>query len=96
MFEELAYADGSTGWSTMANITSSAFAAIYTGDDAAKAMFGADGRGIHAGMLGPGRHRAARPTAASWSPASTSSAPGARTPRGSAPVRKRSTPTASR
>src|SRR5262249_40857291 len=36
VFEELAYADGSTGWSTMANATSSAFAAIYTGDDAAK------------------------------------------------------------
>jgi alkylation response protein AidB-like acyl-CoA dehydrogenase len=53
VFEELAYADGSTGWSAMANATSSAFAAIYTSDDAAKAMFGPDGRGIHAGMLGP-------------------------------------------
>jgi len=53
VFEELAYADGSTGWSTMANATSSAFAAIYTSDEAAKAMFNADGRGIHAGMLGP-------------------------------------------
>jgi alkylation response protein AidB-like acyl-CoA dehydrogenase len=37
----------------MANATSSAFAAIYTGDEAAKAMFGPNGRGIHAGMLGP-------------------------------------------
>ncbi len=53
VFEELAYADGSTGWSAMANATSSAFAAIYTSDDAAKAMFHPDGRGIHAGMLGP-------------------------------------------
>ena len=53
VFEELAYADGSTGWSAMANTTSSAFAAIYTSDDAAKAMFNADGLGIHAGMLGP-------------------------------------------
>jgi alkylation response protein AidB-like acyl-CoA dehydrogenase len=53
VFEELAYADGSTGWSTMANATSSAFAAIYTGDEAAKTMFGPNGRGIHAGMLGP-------------------------------------------
>jgi alkylation response protein AidB-like acyl-CoA dehydrogenase len=53
VFEELAYADGSTGWSTMANATSSAFAAIYTSDEAAKAMFATDGRGIHAGMLGP-------------------------------------------
>ncbi len=53
VFEELAYADGSTGWSAMANATSSCFAAIYTGDEAAKAMFNADARGIHAGMLGP-------------------------------------------
>jgi alkylation response protein AidB-like acyl-CoA dehydrogenase len=53
VFEELAYADGSTGWSTMANATSSAFAAIYTGDEAAKTMFGPNGRGIHAGMFGP-------------------------------------------
>jgi alkylation response protein AidB-like acyl-CoA dehydrogenase len=53
VFEELAYADGSTGWSAMANATSSAFAAIYTGDDAAKKMFGPNGRGIHAGMFGP-------------------------------------------
>lgn len=53
VFEELAYADGSTGWSAMANATSSAFAAIYTGDEAAKTMFGPNGRGIHAGMFGP-------------------------------------------
>jgi indole-3-acetate monooxygenase len=53
VFEELAYADGSTGWSTMANVTSSCFAAIYTGDEAAKTMFGAEQRGISAGMLGP-------------------------------------------
>ena len=37
----------------MANTTSSAFAAIYTSDEAAKTMFNADARGIHAGMLGP-------------------------------------------
>ena len=30
VFEELAYADGSTGWSVMANVTTSCFAAIYT------------------------------------------------------------------
>jgi alkylation response protein AidB-like acyl-CoA dehydrogenase len=52
VFEELAYADGSTGWSTMANATTSCFAAIYTGDDAAATMF-ADRPAIHAGMLGP-------------------------------------------
>ena len=53
VFEALAYADGSTGWSVMANSTSSCFAAIYTGEAAAKAMFTSGGRGIHAGMLGP-------------------------------------------
>jgi len=52
VFEELAYADGSTGWSAMANATTSCFAAIYTGDEAVQAMFG-DHLGIHAGMLGP-------------------------------------------
>ena len=53
VFEELAYADGSTGWSVMANITTSCFASIYTSDDASAAMFPASGLGIHAGMLGP-------------------------------------------
>ena len=53
VFEELAYADGSTGWSVMANVTSSCLAAIYTGDDASAAMFPANALGIHAGMLGP-------------------------------------------
>ena len=52
VFEELAYADGSTGWSTMANATTSCFAAIYTGDEAVATMFGA-GSSVHAGMLGP-------------------------------------------
>jgi len=52
VFEELAYADGSTGWSTMANATTSCFAAIYTGDEAVATMFGA-GPSVHAGMLGP-------------------------------------------
>ena len=60
VFEELAYADGSTGWSVMANITTSCFAAIYTSDDASAAMFPAGALGIHAGMLGPvGTARAA-------------------------------------
>ncbi len=53
VFEALAYADGSTGWSIMANATSSCFAAIYTSDDAAKAMFEPGRMGIHAGMFGP-------------------------------------------
>ena len=53
LFEALAHADGSTGWSAMANITSSCFAAIYTGADAAAAMFADGEKSIHAGMLGP-------------------------------------------
>jgi indole-3-acetate monooxygenase len=53
VFEELAYADGSTGWSVMANATSSAFAALYCGDDAVAAMFPPGDPGIHAGMFGP-------------------------------------------
>ena len=53
VFETLAYADGSVGWSVMANTTSSCFAAIYTGEDAAKRMFPEGALGIHAGMLGP-------------------------------------------
>ena len=53
VFEELAYADGSTGWSIMANATSSAFAALYCGDDAVSEMFPPGDPGIHAGMFGP-------------------------------------------
>ncbi len=53
VFETLAYADGSVGWSAMANSTSSCFAAIYTGESAARTMFTDDARAIHAGMLGP-------------------------------------------
>jgi alkylation response protein AidB-like acyl-CoA dehydrogenase len=53
VFEELAYADGSTGWSVMANATSSTFAAIYCGDDAVADMFPPGAPGVHAGMFGP-------------------------------------------
>jgi alkylation response protein AidB-like acyl-CoA dehydrogenase len=53
VFEELSKADGSTGWSFLANATTTAFAAAYTGDAAVKAMFGKPGPAIHAGMLGP-------------------------------------------
>jgi alkylation response protein AidB-like acyl-CoA dehydrogenase len=53
VFETLAYADGSTGWSAMANITTSCIAAVYTSDEAAKTMFEPGDMGIHAGMLGP-------------------------------------------
>jgi alkylation response protein AidB-like acyl-CoA dehydrogenase len=58
VYAALAYADGSTGWSAMANITTSCLASIFTGDDAAKVMFAPEQMGIHAGMLGPvGRSR---------------------------------------
>ena len=67
MFEELAYADGSTGWSAMANVTTSCFAAIYTSDDAAKTMFNADGPGHPRRHARSGRHAPARSTAASSS-----------------------------
>ncbi len=62
VFEELARADGSAGWSIMANATTTCFAAIYTGDAAVAAIFGsaADGAAtdehpepVLAGMLGP-------------------------------------------
>lgn len=60
VFEELSCADGSTGWSVMANITTCCLASIYTSDDASATMFPASALGIHAGMLGPvGRARAA-------------------------------------
>lgn len=53
VFEELSRADGSTGWSFLANTSTTAFAAAYTGDAAVKEMFGGPGTPIHAGMLGP-------------------------------------------
>jgi len=53
VFEELSRADGSTGWSFLANATTTAFAAAYTGDAAVKEMFSGPGPAIHAGMLGP-------------------------------------------
>jgi alkylation response protein AidB-like acyl-CoA dehydrogenase len=53
VFEELSRADGSTGWSLLANASTSSFAGAYTGDDAADAMFSGPGRAIHAGMFAP-------------------------------------------
>jgi alkylation response protein AidB-like acyl-CoA dehydrogenase len=53
VFEELSRADGSTGWSFLANATTTAFAAAYTGDAAVKEMFRGPGPVVHAGMLGP-------------------------------------------
>jgi alkylation response protein AidB-like acyl-CoA dehydrogenase len=45
-------ADASTGWSLLANASTSAFASTYTGDDAVAAMF-ADGIPTHAGQFAP-------------------------------------------
>jgi alkylation response protein AidB-like acyl-CoA dehydrogenase len=53
VFEELSRADGSTGWSFLANATTTAFAAAYTGDAAVKEMFSGPAPVVHAGMLGP-------------------------------------------
>jgi indole-3-acetate monooxygenase len=55
VFEELARADGSTGWSYMANATAASFAGSFTGDGAAQAMFarGSDRMPVFAGMFGP-------------------------------------------
>ena len=52
VFEELARQDGSTGWTAMAGATSTAFAATYTSDEAARALFGA-GPTVMAGQLAP-------------------------------------------
>ena len=53
VFEELSRADGSSGWSFLANATTSAFAAAYTGAAAVTAMFTGSDPVVHAGMLGP-------------------------------------------
>ena len=51
---EVCRADGSTGWALLANVTSTAFAAAYCGDEAVKEMFVSGGRPpIHAGQFAP-------------------------------------------
>ncbi|MCJ7670452.1 MAG: acyl-CoA dehydrogenase family protein [Acidimicrobiia bacterium] len=57
VFELLAWADGSTGWSHMANATAAAMAATFTGEEAVSEIF-ADARSggrmpVIAGMFGP-------------------------------------------
>lgn len=54
VIEELSFADGSTGWSFMANVTNIAIAATFCGDDAVDAMFGGNRMAVSAGMFGPG------------------------------------------
>jgi alkylation response protein AidB-like acyl-CoA dehydrogenase len=54
IIEEITRVDGSTGWSLMANMTSTGTAAAYAGDRAVDAMFGTGReRAICAGMLAP-------------------------------------------
>jgi alkylation response protein AidB-like acyl-CoA dehydrogenase len=54
VFEELARADGSTGWSFMANSLETGFAAAFCGEEALKTIFGGAVRPIMCGMFGPG------------------------------------------
>lgn len=51
---EVAFADGSSGWSLMANKLATAVAGAFVGDDAAHEIFGGSERPILAGMFGPG------------------------------------------
>ena len=53
VLEEVCRADGSTGWSLLANVTSTAFAASYCSDEAVKEMFGGDRPAVHAGQFAP-------------------------------------------
>ena len=52
VYEEVCRADGSAGWTLLANASTSAFATTYTSDDAVRAMF-ADGMPTHAGQFSP-------------------------------------------
>ncbi|MET0427761.1 MAG: acyl-CoA dehydrogenase family protein [Microvirga sp.] len=54
VWEEISRADGSAGWSLMANSTGTAVAAGFCSDEAVEEMFGGDRKPIMAGMLGPG------------------------------------------
>ena len=54
VFELLAWADGSTGWSHMANATAAAMAAVFTGEEAVAKIFRAGSKmPVIAGMFGP-------------------------------------------
>ena len=52
VYEEVCRADGSAGWTLLANASTSAFATTYTSDDAVRAMF-AHGVPTHAGQFSP-------------------------------------------
>jgi alkylation response protein AidB-like acyl-CoA dehydrogenase len=53
VIEEIACADGSTGWTLMANAFSTGIAAGFLDDGAARDMFAGQNRGITAGMILP-------------------------------------------
>ena len=52
VFEELSRADASTGWTLLANTTTSGFAGAFCSDEAVKEMFSVPSP-VHGGMLGP-------------------------------------------
>lgn len=54
IIEEITRADGSSGWSLMANVLATCLAGAYLKDKAIDAMFGGGSRPIIAGMFGPG------------------------------------------
>jgi alkylation response protein AidB-like acyl-CoA dehydrogenase len=53
VYEEVCRADGSAGWTLLANATTSAFAGAYTGPTAVAAMFGGDRMPVAAGQFSP-------------------------------------------
>lgn len=53
VIEELARADGSTGWAVMANAFSTGIAAGFLGDAGAREIFAGDDKGVTAGMILP-------------------------------------------
>ncbi|MEX1008046.1 MAG: acyl-CoA dehydrogenase family protein [Acidimicrobiia bacterium] len=53
VYEIVCRADASTGWSLLANASTSAFATTYTSDDAVAAMFADGAMPIHAGQFAP-------------------------------------------
>lgn len=52
--EALSRADGSAGWTVMANALSTGVASAFCDDDTVETMFGGSEKAIVAGMLGPG------------------------------------------
>ena len=53
VYEEVSRADGSAGWTLLANATTSSFAGAYTGPVAVKEMFGGERIPVAAGQFSP-------------------------------------------